>query len=647
MIQFVSDSLLRLSESFKYLKRARLILFYISLSPVFLTPILFIYLEQELKLNLSDVLRITAYYQLVSMALDIPMGICADRFGVKSTLYGGLISYIAAIASLVTLPNAWAYQIYCLFYNIGFPCISGADMSLIRQHWGSEDGSFKSHMFSLQKWAYLTNACLFLFTPLIYFAEKKLPFLLQIGLLILSMLNLLGLRAQKNRSRPKGQRLFSDFALAVRLCLFNRKYFLLLVCSSVFGLGISINQKVIQHQLMSHMQLGQQCMDMVKLGLIYAATSLSSALGTSGLAVGLRSAALSRQILILLGMLILAFLLMGISNFEAIVAGFLLINLFKGGFRPLINAELTNQMPFQRLTAQTLSFTSFVSAFFLIQMQLGLSCIYSNPARGNLFYAGVAATCILSALAYASWPYTWQVAEQRSRGRRKRALICENGTYQVMQFYPRATSRKSLQQLIAASELSIYPAPISSWHQVHQGYCVKTPFLGDVTLAQIRDGARQKTLCRELLASHRKSHCLKHPAKSLAGNAVFEGETLAKVQKTPFFQLRCDIHGQLRPANVLVVNRECRVVKWGACGTGEWWWDVFTLLTHPDLHISARERIALIGHFSECSSEFSGELLGQFCRFRAEKILQSALLETEARELSNRYLRIGENRNSV
>ena len=178
------------------------------------------------------------------------MGICADQFGAKSTLYGGLLCYIAGITFLLTLPNPWSYHLYYLLTSIGFPCMSGADMSLIRQHWGAEDGTFKSHVFALQKWSYLIIASLYLFTPLIYGYSKKLPFLLQICLLAFSILNLRGMRAHKSKAHPQRENLFGDFALAVRLCIFNRKYFLLLVCSSVFGLGISINHKVIQKQLM-------------------------------------------------------------------------------------------------------------------------------------------------------------------------------------------------------------------------------------------------------------------------------------------------------------------------------------------------------------------------------------------------------------
>lgn len=620
---------------------ARVILFYVSLSPVFLAPILFIYLENELGVNVKTVLEVSALCAFATLLLDIPLGVIADRFGAKSTLFVGLVCYIVGITSLVVLPCPHSYYLYFFLTAIGYPCTSGADIDLIRQQIQDGEGStLKRYLYYLQKWSYLVYAIFYLLTAALYTWDKRLPFFMQISLLCLSILNLRGMREVRGKLRPRKRKLFRDFSLCIRLCTLNRKYLLLVVCSSVFNLGISINHKVIQHQLMPYIAPSK----LMAMGLIYATASLCSALGTTALAEGLRKFTLTRQVLALLGMLILSFAAMGIQQFLPIVGGFFLINLFKGGFRPLLNAELANQMPFQRLTAQTLSIASCASALLANAMQWVLSFRYVDAARGNMLYAAVAASLVVIALVYANFLYTWTIYERKGRmGVKRNALICTNGRFRFLQYYPQGAKIDHFRHLKWINALTVYPTPSFTWHFDAKEICVEMPFLGDVKLSDLKDPQKQMHHCKALLTEFRCCCGPSHLAKVTKAAKIFTPETLGQLQKHAKLCRECVIHGSLEPKHVIVLNAKCFVIDWNASGRGPWWWDVLMLLTHPHLYLSLGERLELFRQFAGPGNALGlKEIFTQFCLFRGHQLVHGEVENPRAVELSKRYLRLAE-----
>lgn len=636
MFEFLNSSLQNFTRSFRSKTNAQLLLFFTSLSPLFIGTILFFYMGSELGVPLDEILRVSALYAMMPLLLDVPMGMLADRYGVKKTLYGGLGSYVLSILAILFLPTPWSYHLYFFFSKIGVPCISGADFSLIRQQVPeNQAGGFKNTIYFLQKWTYLINAIINLITPFVYNYNKKLPFVLQALLLVLSMINLATMQETRGKIRLKRKRLVNDFVLCIRLCVFNRRYLLLLVCSAVFGLGVTLNNTVIQHQLTSHLSL-----DFVY-GLVFAASGIFSAFGTTALARGLRELDFTHQILILLAMDAFAFFAMGTDHILAIIAGFLMINLFKGGFRPLVNAELTNQMPFHRLTAQALSFASFASALFANALQWALAGQYKEGSKGHIYYALIASICVLSALAYSALQYRWTVFERKSRQRNKKSqLICKNGDFLLLQLYP-LEEEKLFDDMKTASMEQIYPTPRLNIRSTMRNFEVEMPFLGDVKLGDLRDAGRQFAMCRDFLIARREKNLFLRQGEFPSAVAVFSPK-LSKYLLLPPDESRLaeiDLHGCLDPTNLMIRGNQMFAINWSRCGKGPWWWDLLTLLTHPYLYFSVQWRVQLMAQFAPWIELESGRaLFFKFIEFQIDQLKLKRGVKDQ--ELARRYAKL-------
>lgn len=636
MLDFLNTSLQNFARNLRSYTHAQLLLFFTSLSPLFIGTILFHYMDSELGVPLDEILRVSAIYAMMPLFLDVPMGMIADCYGVKKTLYGGLSCYFFSICAILFLPPPWSYHLYFLFSKLGVPCISGADFSLIRQQiTGGEESGFKRTIYYLQKWSYLINASISLITPFIYMFSKKLPFFLQLLLIVLSIINLKTMRETRGKIRQKRRRFLGDFILCLRLCTLNRKYFLLLTCAAVFGLGVALNQTVIQHQLTQHLSVS------IAYGSVFAASNLFSALGTTVLAKGLRPLPFNQQITLLLAMVVLAFIAMGSNHISAIIAGFLVVNLFKGGFRPLLNAELTNKMPFQRLTAQALSLASFTTALFVNVLQWTLAGQYKTGSRGHFLYAFIAVTSVLAALVYANFHFKWTVYERKSRQRVKKSrLICIDGIYCLAQFY-KVGDQKLMADMKSASQRQIYPTPPITLKPLPPGFSVEMAFLSDIKLGDLKDASRQFSLSRALLLAHNECSNFQRSADLPPVEAIFTNDVaqiLSRVRERDQSQ-EIDLHGQLDPANLLVCGNRLCAVNWSRCGKGAWWWDLLTLLTHPYLHSPLTMRMELFCQIaSKVPFVHCVEIFKQFIAFQSQKL--SASQGSRDLDLSRRYAKL-------
>lgn len=634
MLEYLNTSLQSFSRNLRSQTNGQLLLFFTSLSPLFIGTILFHYLDSELGVPLDEILRVSAIYAMMPLFFDVPMGMIADRCGVKTTLYGGLGCYFLSICAILLLPPPWSYHLYFLFSKLGFPCISGADFSLIRQQVAErEEDGFKSTIYYLQKWSYLINASVSLITPFIYTYSKKLPFILQLILLALSMINLSTMRETRGKIRQKRKRFISDFILCMRLCTLNRKYLLLLICGAVFGLGVALNQTVIQHQLTQHLSVS------IAYGTIFAASNLFSALGTTALARGLRGMSFEKQITTLLIMDVFAFLAMGSNHIYAVIMGFLMVNLFKGGFRPLINAELTNKMPFQRLTAQALSFASFTTALFVNVSQWALAGQYRNGSKGHLIYALIATLCVFSALVWSTLHYCWTVFERKSRQRIKKSqLICIDGAYRLVQTY-QAVDRELFADMKWAGQEQIYPTPLISLRSTPRATSVEMAFLSDIKLGDLRDRHRQFAMCRDLLKAHKERRGFQRCAKLPRADTIFTDEIAKILTLAKKGEQEIDLHGQLDPANLIICGNQLFAVNWSRCGKGVWWWDPLTLLAHPYLHLPLSWRASLLAQWApKLAPNHCTQILEQFANFQIQQLLCSNSAKDQ--ELARRYTKM-------
>lgn len=616
--------------------------FYISQSTAFITPILYIFLNEEFGIDPAVILKVSAFYWMLSLALQIPCGMLADHWGVKRNLYTCLCLQGLSCVSLLLIHNIVAYHVYLICINLADGLCASASSILIRQQFqDSEAKEYKNFSFKLQNSFYLTTSFLILFSAFLYTVNPFIPFVLQIGNFLVSAFFLSKIPEQFLSMRKSNKTLFTcakeDIQKAFRFLFMEKFYLYLIVCAVFFGLAVSMSQKNIQIQLFPLFTSHQVMM----IGACIAVSNLFSSLGAKAFYKWIsKHYTLRVEMVILTLLLTFSFLAMSFDSLYSVILGFMFINLFKGCYRPLLNAELINKYPFNGSRSTNLALITTLVIIASSLFQYILASFYHDIFFGNLIFAIIAAGVLLPLARTSEKTSSWHMpAVQSSLSGKKSYVFKRQGEMLFAQIYPHDVSEQELEIIPRMANQSNYPTEkLTLFFKVNGLRGIETKFLGETHLSDILDETVQYRICEKLIDQMIPGIQVEHPARIMPIEHILPPTALQLFQRDQKLSQMCIIHGDLHPGNVIVVDHKPYVIDWDLSGAGPLWYDLLSLLSHPDLYFDKEKRFQL---FLKQTERFNYDDLNLifhlFCRFKHNQTKQFVVQNPKYQRLVSAY----------
>ncbi|PJD96464.1 MAG: hypothetical protein CK425_05690 [Parachlamydia sp.] len=616
--------------------------FYISQSTAFITPILYIFLDEKFGMNPSSILKISAIYWIMSIGMQLPCGVLADRWGVKKNLYLCLFLQALSCISLLFIQHIAAYHFYliCIYLAEGL-CVSASSILIRKQFQDSQTTQFKEYSFKLQNSFYLITSVFILVSSFLFTFNKHIPFVLQIVNFALSAFFLSKIPEQYISNTKASRNIFfcagEDLRKSFQFIMVERFYLYLIVCLTFFGLGVSINQKAIQIQLFSLFTHNKVMM----VGCIIALGNLFSSVGAKLFYSWIsRNHSLRTEVAILITMLFLSYLSMSIDSLFAVIIGFMLINLFKGCFRPLIGSELINRYPFNSSRSTNLALVSTLSIIVSSVFQYSIAFFYNDILFGNILFASLTLIILVASGLALSSVSSWCMREETSPLTGKKSYASKrDGELFFAQIYPSSTSDQELQDICDIACKSGYPVQkMISFVKVNGVKGLETKFLGEIHLSDLLDEDKQYRVCERLIDQMKPTHQMSRPARMIREEHIMPPASLEIIKKDPKLSQTCIIHGDLHPGNIMVFDEQPFVIDWDLCGNGPLWYDLLSLLSHPNLYFSKQKRFKLfLRQCEQLRYEDLDLLFHLFCKFKSNQLKNFARHESKYHELVDSY----------
>lgn len=617
-------------------------IFYISQSTAFITPILYIFLQDQLNLSALEILQISSYYWMLSIFIQVPGGIITDRKGVKSSLYFSLWLQILSCLVLLFIHHSLAYHLYLICISSAQALCTSASTILIRQQFRTtDDAKFKEYTFNLQNSFYKLTSILIVLSSVLYTINAVIPFLLQIINFAISYYYLT-LIPEQNLSVQKNQKtIFScakeDIWKSLIFITKEKYYLFLVICFTLFGLGISINHKAIQSQLTSLFDHDK----IILTGCIIAVGNLFSSIGAKVFyqQISKRFSG-ATEILVVGSLLLLSFLLMGIDQLPYVIAGFMILNVFKGCYRPLVGTELINCYPFRSSMGTNSAVVYTLSVIFSSAIQYMLAFYYTTIEQGNVIFAIFSTGIIILSFMITKLPSKWRIKGKKNALTGKIGII-EKASHQItyIQLYPPTISEEHLKQISLATQLGRYPAKtMYPFMNAQDGRGIKSDFLGEIHLSDILDKEKQYRICQKVLMDSKESSSSLSQARISPPYHIFRPPLLELLKKDTFLNKICVIHGDLHPENIMVIDETPYVIDWDQCGNGPLWYDLLSLLSHPYLYFDKAKRYQLfLKHCVSFQASHLDLLFLSFCQFKEKQLIQFISYDQKFEHLAKQY----------
>lgn len=617
--------------------------FYISQSTAFIVPILYLYLQNTLNISPVTILQVSAIYWIVSLLLQLPCGVLADRWGIKTNLYCYLFLQICSCISLIFFESVVAYHMYLICCTIAQALGSGADSILIRkQFMSNENEDFKKYIFDLQNSFYKLTSGIIFISSCLYTLSEKLPFFLQIINFCISWFYLKLIPEKQISVRKSEANVFTcakeDLKKSLTVIFKDNNYFFLVICFTLFNVGVGINQKAIQPQLYTLFENHQ----VVFIGAIIAIGNLFSSFGSKFFYKLIsRKFSSSIELLVLSGILVLSYLFMSVDHLSAVVVGFMLINLFKGCYRPVLGADLVNEYPFKSSLGTNSAIVYSLSVIFAAGFQFILASYYGEIEYGNIIFA-LWTSLIISVVFYISlFPSKWKYDSKENPLTGKKGSVQKRKDELIyIQVYPPSTPIEHLKHLSEVTKLGRYPASPARIFSNAKEQGIETLFLGELHLSDVLDSQKQYEICEKLL--YQSNACLPFnlpKARIPPAYTIFHPELLNLLNQEPQLSQQCIVHGDLHPENIMLINDCPYVIDWDLCGIGPLWYDLFSLLSHPQLYLDKSNRYKLLIKYYEVNLKHNqlDELFFSFSQFKIHQLTQFAEKDKKFSRLSTKY----------
>lgn len=522
------------------------------------------------KIPLQPYLTIAALVPIMSLILDIPFSVIADKFGLKISYFIGLIIFSVSFLTPLLLSGIASYIVFTILSVLADSLINGVEIAIIKSISGS---NFSEYFSKLSQSFYLFTIPLFFISVIAYQFNTLLPLIIQSITIFLSAINLLRIKIIDD-SIPEVQ-IHEGWSLKT-----TPKYFIIL-CSiiliySVFDGAVQFQNRSIQLLLSDNLLI---------LSCLFACGNVISSVGLGRRVYNfINDRTTSFKISLITLIFVLSLILLSLNKLVSIIIGYIGISLIKGIYRPIMSELYSNLQPKQKWKASWFSFLSVGSGIILIAINFFFTQISNQLQLLELLWALLilGTGMIFYVVIWKNERLELSYHDSSSLSNKTTTLIIDliRSKLNIRQSYPIQDSSYNVSEIKEIQETTTLPV-------------VKIIDTDDHSLTyQYFSGIKLENLDAD------KQH-------ATIINIVELLKTREIEETTTQYPCSCITlsHEDLHPGNILVSNKQYKVIDWDFSGMGYKITDEISLLFHPKLHLTLNERFKYLTDIAQYHSD--------------------------------------------